>query len=136
MRISAKAEYACLAVVALALRNQEDGPMPIREIAGSRGIPEPFLTQILLKLKAAGIVQSTRGSSGGYRLAKPPEEITLGDILSVMDGYAITPRNPQSPAAPYLASIWDQLRDSETRVLTRTSVADLAKRATAPDWVI
>ncbi|QEH32686.1 HTH-type transcriptional regulator CymR [Aquisphaera giovannonii] len=136
MRISAKAEYACLAVITLALRDRDEGPMPIREIAESRGIPEPFLTQILLKLKAAGIVQSTRGSSGGYRLAKAPEDITLGEILGVMDGYALTPRIPQGPAAPFLAGVWDQLHDSESRVLTRTSVADLARRATAPDWVI
>ena len=81
MRISAKAEYACLAVIALAQRRVENRPVPIREIAEAQGIPETFLTQILLKLKGAGLVLSTRGSAGGYRLARSPEEISLLDVL-------------------------------------------------------
>ena len=86
VRISAKAEYACLAVIALAQRRPENRPVPIREIAEAQGIPETFLTQILLKLKGAGLVLSTRGSAGGYRLARSPEEISLLDVLRVVDG--------------------------------------------------
>ena len=89
MRISAKAEYAYLAVIALARRHHEGRPLPIREIAETQGIPATFLTQILLKLKGAGLVLSTRGSSGGYRLARAPEEIALIDILRVVDGYGM-----------------------------------------------
>ena len=70
MKVSARAEYACLAVIALANRHLNDKPMPIREIAESHGISETFLTQILIRLKGAGLVISTRGSSGGYRLAR------------------------------------------------------------------
>ena len=136
MRISAKAEYACLAVIALAQRRQDDRPVPIREIAESQGIPETFLTQILLKLKGAGLVLSTRGSSGGYRLARSPEDISLGDVLRVVDGYELTPCEHHGPAGPVLAEVWEQIRASETRVLSGTSIAQLAERTHPVDWVI
>ena len=136
MRISAKAEYACLAVIALAQRRQQDRPVPIREIAEAQGIPETFLTQILLKLKGAGLVHSTRGSAGGYRLARPPEQISLQNILEVVDGYEFTVREPHGLAAPLLAQVWDQIRESETHVLSGTSIAQLAERMGPHDWVI
>ena len=136
MRISAKAEYACLAVIALAQRHQEDRPARIREIAKAQGIPETFLTQILLKLKGAGLVHSTRGSAGGYRLARPPEQISLCDVLKAVDGYEFIAREQQGPASPLLAQIWDQIRAFETRVLTGTSIAQLTGRLNPHDWVI
>ena len=70
MKISAKAEYACLAVLALARHKPGEPPMRIREIAEAHGIPERYLVQILLQLKGAGLVTSVRGASGGYRLAR------------------------------------------------------------------
>ena len=138
MRISAKAEYACLALIALAQRRLENRPVPIREIAEAQRIPETFLTQILLKLKGAGLVLSTRGSAGGYRLARSPEEISLQDVLTVVDGCDLNARETQAagPAAPLLAQVWDQIRASETHVLTKTSIAQLADRSNTRDWVI
>ncbi|MBV8487026.1 MAG: Rrf2 family transcriptional regulator, partial [Planctomycetaceae bacterium] len=103
MRISAKAEYACLAMIALAEKHHEGRPLPIREIAETRGIPATFLTQILLKLKGAGLVLSTRGSAGGYRLARAPEEIALIDILRVVDGYGVRSEDRNAPTSPVLA---------------------------------
>ncbi|MFO0958685.1 MAG: Rrf2 family transcriptional regulator [Isosphaeraceae bacterium] len=70
MRISAKAEYACLALIELARTGRED-PRRVREIAGCHGISGRYLVQILLQLKAAGLVESARGSQGGYQLARP-----------------------------------------------------------------
>lgn len=136
MRISAKAEYACLAVIALAERYQEDRPLPIREIAEAQAMPTAFLTQILLKLKEAGLVQSTRGSAGGYRLARPPEEILLIDVLRVVDGYGLPSRERDGPSAPVLAKVWGQIRASETKVLSSTSIAKLLERSSSHDWVI
>src|SRR5271166_6479281 len=136
VRISAKAEYACLAVIALAQRRLENRPVPIREIAEAQRIPETFLTQILLKLKGAGLVLSTRGSAGGYRLARSPEEISLQDVLTVVDGCDLNARETQGPAAPLLAKVWEQIRAFETHVLTKTSIAQLAERSSAHDWVI
>ena len=136
MRISAKAEYACLAMIALAEKHHEGRPLPIREIAETQGIPATFLTQILLKLKGAGLVLSTRGSSGGYRLARPPEEIALIDILRVVDGYGVISEERNAPTAPVLAQVWKQIRDSEEKLLSSTSIANLLERTKSHDWVI
>src|SRR5271166_558696 len=116
-----------MAVIYLAQRRLENRPVPIREIAEAQGIPESFLTQILLKLKGAGLVLSTRGSAGGYRLARSPEQISLLDVLSVVDGNELTGRAPHGPAASLLAQVWDQVRASENLVLTKTSIAQLAE---------
>ena len=86
MRVSAKTEYACLAMLELAVNHDADEPARIRDIADAHGIPPRFLVQILLQLKVAGLVTSTRGSAGGYQLARGPEEITLGDVVAVIDG--------------------------------------------------
>ena len=136
MRISAKAEYACLAIIALAKRHHEDRPLPIREIAEAQDIPATFLTQILLKLKGAGLVISTRGSSGGYRLARPPEQISLIDVLRIVDGYGLPMTERNGPSAPVLAEVWGQIRATETEVLSGTSFAKLLHRSNTPDWVI
>lgn len=137
MKISAKAEYACLAVLALARPRSDDSPVRIREIAESHGIPERYLVQILLQLKGAGLVQSTRGAAGGYRLSRPAAAISLGTVLAVIDG----PEGPSRcesmrPAARALAAVWDDVRDAERRILDRTSIAQVADRIAPHEWVI
>jgi len=136
MKISAKAEYACLAMLALARQRPEDPPMRIREIAESQAIPERYLVQILLQLKGAGLVQSVRGASGGYRLARPSERITVGEVLATIDGAEEPPRLPDVPEARALCSVWDEARDAAWRVLERVSLADVLRRGTPTDWVI
>lgn len=136
MKISAKAEYACLAAIALAGHGPEDAPVRIREIAEAHGIPERYLVQILLQLKGAGLVHSTRGAAGGYRLARPPERIALGEILDAIDGPGEPPRSPAGPAARALAGVWEDVRVAERAVLDRTTVADLAGRIAPHEWVI
>jgi Rrf2 family protein len=136
MKISAKAEYACLAVLALARHRPDDPPMRIREIAEAHEIPERYLVQILLQLKGAGLVTSTRGASGGYRLARPAVEISLGEVLGAIDGPEEPPRESQQPAAQALALVWQHLREAERAVLDQTSIAQLAERASPHEWVI
>src|ERR1700721_1386583 len=85
MKISAKAEYACLAVLALARQGPESSPVHIHEISEAYGIPERYLVQILLQLKGAGLVASTRGAAGGYHLGRDPQNIPLADIIAVVD---------------------------------------------------
>ena len=80
MRISAKGEYAIQAVLDLAL-HRERGLVAIQEIARRQGIPQRYLEQVLLALKRAGLLTSKRGSAGGYQLTRPPEDITVGDVL-------------------------------------------------------
>jgi Rrf2 family protein len=86
MKLSAKAEYACLAVLELAQRHDHPEPARLTEIAGPNGIPERFLVQILLQLKGAGYISSLRGASGGYKLAVEPREVTLWDVVQTVEG--------------------------------------------------
>ena len=86
MRISAKTEYACIAMLELASQYGSGEPVRIREIAERHGVPPRFLVQILLQLKGAGLVASVRGAAGGYRLLSPPDQISLGRIMEVIDG--------------------------------------------------
>ena len=86
MRLSAKTEYAAIAVLELARNWTSDEPVRIRSIAAAHGVPSRFLVQILLQLKGAGLVTSTRGAAGGYQLARAPDEITLDDVFRIIEG--------------------------------------------------
>src|SRR6185369_17999141 len=108
MIVSAKTEYACIAVLELAARHSRDEPVRIREIAEAHGVPSRFLVQILLQLKSAGLVQSIRGAAGGYQLAKEPDEITLLDVMTVVDA-----QMGQAPSSAARST-------GTTRVLQRT----------------
>ena len=99
MRISAKTEYACIAMLELASQYGSGEPVRIREIAERHGVPPRFLVQILLQLKGAGLVASVRGAAGGYRLLSPPDEISLGRIMEVIDGL-LDEEAPKSAASP------------------------------------
>lgn len=85
MRVSTRGDYACRALLSLALR-EDAGPTSVRDIAERTGLPQPYLEQILLALKGAGLVRSKRGVGGGYVLARSPELILLSEILSAVDG--------------------------------------------------
>lgn len=86
MKLSAKTEYACLAMLALAHDYAFERPSQIRRIAAKHEIPDRFLVQILLELKRGGLVTSTRGAAGGYRLARSPRDISLADVMEVVEG--------------------------------------------------
>lgn len=86
MKASVKSDYACRAVEALALHHPNSQPMRIEDIAANESIPANYLVQILIELKGKGLIQSRRGKAGGYILAKPPREITLGDVLRAIQG--------------------------------------------------
>ena len=86
MKVSTRGDYASRALLSLALHDDATGPTSVRDIADRTGLPQPYLEQILLALKGAGLVRSKRGVGGGYVLARSPEEITLGQIVSAVDG--------------------------------------------------
>jgi len=86
VRVSSKGDYACRALLSLALHQQAVGPTSVRDIAERTAIPQPYLEQILLALKGAGLVRSKRGVGGGYVLARPASEIRLSEILAAVDG--------------------------------------------------
>jgi Rrf2 family cysteine metabolism transcriptional repressor len=86
MKISSKGDYALRAILTLALRNGEKKPVRLPEIAEINHIPIKFLEQIMIQLKGAGFVSSRRGRHGGYLLAKAPGEITMGEVIRLIDG--------------------------------------------------
>jgi Rrf2 family protein len=86
VRVSSKGDYACRALLSLTLHQTTPGPTSVRDIAERTGIPQPYLEQILLSLKGAGLVRSKRGVGGGYVLARPASEIRISEILSAVDG--------------------------------------------------
>lgn len=85
MRVSTRGDYACRALLSLAL-HESAGPTSVRDIAERTALPQPYLEQILLALKGAGLVKSKRGVGGGYTLARPASEIRLAEIISAVDG--------------------------------------------------
>ncbi len=87
-----KAHYAAVAMLHLAVRYHEPQPASIREVAQEHQIPLAFLTQIFQFLRSAGLVTSTRGPSGGFRLSLPPEEISLGTVIDAV--YSLAPHEP------------------------------------------
>lgn len=86
MKVSTRGDYASRALLSLALRGPEAAPTSVRDVAERTGLPQPYLEQILLALKGAGLVRSKRGVGGGYVLARDPEDITLAQIISAVDG--------------------------------------------------
>lgn len=135
MKLSAKSEYACLALIDLARRHRE-GPVTIEDIAVRQGIPKKYLEQILLQLKGAGFVKSRRGAEGGYALARPPESISVAEVLRALDG-GLAPvasasrffysQSPVERSAPLLG-LMKEIRDVVARKLEATTFADLAGR--------
>jgi Rrf2 family protein len=133
---SAKAEYACVAMLELAARYGDPSPVRLKSIADSHGIPKRFLVQILLQLKGAGLIASTRGAAGGYQLARPPEEITLADVIGVID----RSDNPTelrsgggspSPLARSIHGVWNEILDAQQGILEATSLAEILQKAQA-----
>lgn len=133
MRISAKTDYAVRAVVELAATGADDDhPIKSERLATAQDIPLRFLENILMQLRQAGIVVSRRGAEGGYRLAKPPEEITVADVIRAIDGplAGVGGERPEKltfpgHAAP-LRDVWVAVRASLRDVLEHVTLADLA----------
>jgi Rrf2 family protein len=130
MKVSAKTEYACLAMLELAAHYGSNEPVRIRTIADEHGIPSRFLVQILLQLKGAGYVASTRGASGGYQLVKPPDEISLGEVMAVIEGQdvEVSNTNSKSPTAQVLKETWREVAQVEYDTLRSITFADLVSR--------
>ena len=135
MWVSRRTDYATRALLALALDGEES--MKLEELARRTGAPQSVLEQVMPVMRSAGIVRSERGPAGGYRLNKPPEEITLERVVRLFQGqlapigYA-TRRSPDSApkfVAVSLRDTWGEVRDATIEILERTTFADLAKRA-------
>ena len=130
MRISAKADYAVRAAVELATRG--DGPSKGELIADAQDIPLKFLENILGELKHAGLVRSQRGTEGGYWLGRPPEEITIADVIRAVEGPLASVRGESPESLGYsgsaepLLNLWVAVRANLREVLESVTLADVA----------
>src|SRR5262252_3790730 len=120
MRVSAKAEYGCVAMLELAAHHAERTPVRVQTISDAHGIPQRFLVQILLQLKGAGLVESVRGASGGYLLSRPPAEISVADLVQLID--RTEPRrepvaSERSMAVQTVRTVWMDAQAEEQRYL-------------------
>lgn len=140
MLFSAKAEYACVAMLELASRSADPKPVRLADVADKHGIPSRFLVQILLDLKRAGLVASTRGAAGGYALGRSPDEITLSDIIRVMDPPEPPARNDDKlqPTSFVLSvrATWDKMVEAQEAILKQTTLADLVGESQEIQYVI
>ncbi len=131
MRISAKADYAVRAVVELAAANDER-PVKAERIATAQDIPLNFLENILGELRHAGLVRSHRGAEGGFRIARPPDQITVADVIRAVEGPLASVRGGPPEDASYagaasaLPRVWIAVRANLRRVVEQVTIADIA----------
>ncbi len=136
MRITAKGEYALLALLELARTYETNMVHSLDEIAERQQIPHQFLVQIFQSLRHAKFVQSRRGAAGGYKLAKPPGEITVaevlelveGELFSIHDGTHLAADSPAGRAAATLKGLWGEIETSIRSVVENTTLEDLRER--------
>ncbi|MDA8300258.1 MAG: Rrf2 family transcriptional regulator [Actinomycetota bacterium] len=135
MRVSTRGDYACRALLSLALHGG-DTPTSVRDIALRTGLPQPYLEQILLALKGAGLVRSKRGVGGGYVLARAPEKLTLGQIVSAVDGPIVVGDFGEPHAGGscdhegqcVLLSVWAEVGEHMRAHLDSYTIADMVRR--------
>lgn len=137
MKLSSRAEYGVRAMIALAI-NYHHGPVALKNIAFQEGISFNYLEQIFPSLRRTGLVESTRGTQGGYRLARPPEEVRIGDIIRAVDGPITLARCIGDQDKSHITccertdqcvtrSVWERLRDHINDFLDGISLADMIR---------
>ncbi len=138
MKVSTRAEYGIRALIDLA-QHYGEGPVQSHEIARRQGLPEPYLNQLLITLRRAGLVQSKRGPSGGHVLARAPDGVTVGEAFLVLEGsvapwLCVEEEDAHCIYAPGcgLRPVWQAVKTATEDVLNRTTLADLVGRPLAP----
>jgi len=126
MNISVKGEYALHAIFDLALQKFGE-PIKIGDIAHRQGIPQKFLELILAGLKQGGFVESRRGAEGGYLLARPPESITVGQVMRYVEGAKSTKPVRKPTAADPFGETWRRVDQAVSDVIDQTTFAELVR---------
>ena len=132
MKVSMKADYGIRALLDLAER-YGDAPVPSHDIAARQHVPGPFLDQLLMTLRRAGLVRSTRGPRGGHVLGRAPEDVTLGEAVDILEGQAAQMEcfaAPESCEQSFGCSIRSSLMRAEEasrHVLDETTLADMVR---------
>jgi Rrf2 family protein len=129
MRISAKARYACLALIDIAQSEAADPRRRVREIAAAQAIPPRYLPHILIRLKAAGFVHSARGPEGGYELSVNASDIAVGDVIAAIDGWRVSTPPGDSTGARKLSELLARIQLAEQKMLGEVTIAELARQS-------
>jgi Rrf2 family protein len=133
LKLSVKSDYAARAVLFLARRYGRLHPVRTEEIAQENSIPLNYLVQILIELKSARIVRSLRGKEGGYLLARPPAEVTLGDVVRAVQAEVLDPpavRDMSCP--PELREAWKKVAAVLENEVNRINFAQLVEMGESP----
>ena len=145
MMFSTKAEYGVRVMVELARRVGDD-PVPLAEIAAHDGLPLAYLEHLVARLRKAGLVDSRRGSRGGYMLARPAGEITMAEVVEALegsiapieciseaaDGSIVCARESSADHVCPTKLLWTRVRVSIVRTLRETTLADLLVNSLHP----
>ena len=123
IRLSTKSRYAVSALMHLAIHNQA-GPVPLAEISGCQGISMSYVEQIFSRLRRAGLVHGTPGPGGGYRLGRPPEQISVGEVIALME----SGRGGQPPTSTLDHIVWSRLTQRIDAFLRGVTLADFVQR--------
>ena len=131
MHVSAKADYGLRAVLELSLAYGQ-GTIQSADIASRQNIPESYLVQLLNQLRKAGLIRSVRGPRGGHELARRPEELTVGDVLTVLDGpldlLGKGEERPSSGADELFKDIWTDVESAIHNVVSTITFSELSTR--------
>lgn len=129
MKVSTRGDYATRALLSIVL-HESDSPTSVKEIADRTGLPQPYLEQILLAVKGAGLVTSKRGVGGGYVLARPPDEITLADIIVAVDGPIATRLDSYDHHEGHcvVQDVWVEVSEKMRALLDAMTLAELARK--------
>lgn len=137
MKISTRSRYGTRILLELA-RQGGEGPVQVSQISRRQQIPAKYLEQLIRKLKAAGMVKSTRGVKGGHQLDKDPSDITVGQIVRLFDGQSdfvecITTKETKCEMVAHcpVRDIWKQASDAFYTTLEKITISDLLKKADA-----
>lgn len=136
MRISARCDYACRALLELSLHWPDNAPVHIQKISENQEIPERYLVQILIQLKRLGLVTSSRGKEGGYNLAKPPEDIRLGEVMRTISGNLLPIADSALRNGSVFVGIWKEVEGVMEDILGKVSFADICRKLTNKENVI
>lgn len=133
MRISAERDYACRALLELALNWPGRKLIQVSTIARKQDIPIKYLEQILIELKNIGMVESVRGKQGGYRLAKNPRKISLGELMRKIGGPLLQMADTATKRESVFTAIWKETEESMVKVLDKVNFEDIADNAKSID---
>lgn len=134
MKLSSRADYGLRALVDLALQYDSGEPVQVKDIARRQDIPEDYLGQLMVGLRRSGLIESTRGPSGGYSLARPPVDITMAEALEALEG----PFFENDTASNAIESAWIEAMQAALAVLRSVTLQDIChrQRAAAPMYYI